>query len=149
MPGERYYDLIAGRPVESARGWHDRIVRYDSGPRCRLLCGGHGAKRRGELQALLQKQAGLNARDSKMPRHRGEKRVCVPRPVQAPGQRAGRHGGDSRRRRRLRIEMRARECGFFESMPPAEHGLASSYQFQAGEFRRRGRCRDLPSTKRR
>jgi formylglycine-generating enzyme required for sulfatase activity len=37
----------------------------------------------------------------------------------------------------LKIQMRVRECGFYESMPPAGHALAGSYRFQAGDFQRR------------
>jgi len=37
----------------------------------------------------------------------------------------------------LSIDMRVRECGFYESVPPARHHLADSYTFQVQTFRRR------------
>ena len=36
----------------------------------------------------------------------------------------------------LRIEMRVRECGFYESTPPEGHRLADSYRFQTQVFHR-------------
>lgn len=37
----------------------------------------------------------------------------------------------------LRLEMRVRECGFYESTPSANHPLASSYDFRLETFERR------------
>jgi formylglycine-generating enzyme required for sulfatase activity len=37
----------------------------------------------------------------------------------------------------LAIEMRSRECGYYESMPPRGHRLADSYRFSTATFRRR------------
>ena len=37
----------------------------------------------------------------------------------------------------LAIEMRQRECGYYESMPPRGHRLAESYRFNTVTFRRR------------
>ena len=37
----------------------------------------------------------------------------------------------------LKIQMRVRECGFYESMPPAGHHLADSFNFQVETFHRR------------
>jgi formylglycine-generating enzyme required for sulfatase activity len=37
----------------------------------------------------------------------------------------------------LAIEMRSRECGYYESMPPRGHRLADSYRFSTVTFRRR------------
>jgi formylglycine-generating enzyme required for sulfatase activity len=37
----------------------------------------------------------------------------------------------------LSIDMRVRECGFYESVPPANHGLQDSYGFRVRNFRRR------------
>lgn len=34
----------------------------------------------------------------------------------------------------LKIQMRVRECGFYESTPPAQHRLAGSYEFQIQIF---------------
>jgi len=43
----------------------------------------------------------------------------------------------------LKINMRVRECGFYESMPPADHSLQDSYGFQVRSFRRRVRIKRL------
>jgi formylglycine-generating enzyme required for sulfatase activity len=37
----------------------------------------------------------------------------------------------------LEIQMRVRECGFYESAPPPEHTLGGSYQFHVRRFERR------------
>jgi formylglycine-generating enzyme required for sulfatase activity len=37
----------------------------------------------------------------------------------------------------LLIQMRNRECGYYESVPPPGHGLGNSYQFSTTTFRRR------------
>ena len=91
-----------------------------------------------DFQDFLRQQASLNARadqDFKTPQRatqlrpvtRTKRRTSVPAGmVEIPATTVD-----------LRIEMRARECGFYESMPPGEHGFAGSYRFQSGEFRRR------------
>ncbi len=37
----------------------------------------------------------------------------------------------------LKIQMRVRECGFYKSMPPAQHRLGASYDFQVQTFEKR------------
>jgi len=139
LPEVRYYDLVAGRLVEAhaAAG-----VAALSGtiPARGVGCfvAGTDANLGEDFQAFLRQQAERNARaeqDATTPRRETRLRPAAPcKPLaRVPAGMVEIPAADVH----LRIEMRARECGFFDSRPPAEHGFASSYQFQVGEFRRR------------
>jgi formylglycine-generating enzyme required for sulfatase activity len=91
-----------------------------------------------DFQDFLGQQASLNARadaDAQTPRRQTHLRLVTRTKLQTsvPAGMAEIPAATVE----LRIEMRTRECGFYESMPPGEHGFAGSYRFQSGEFRRR------------
>jgi len=138
LAGEGHYDLIAGRPLE-ARSDGGMAALSGTIPARGIGCfvSGMDTNLGADFQEFLRQQAGLNARadpDATTPRRQTHLRAVTRTKLQAtvpagmveiPATTVD-----------LRIEMRARECGFYESMPPAEHGLAGSYRFQSGEFRR-------------
>lgn len=139
LSGTRYFDLVAGRPVE-ARAEAGMVALSGIIPARGIGCFVSGPEKNlgADFGDFLSQRAKLNARgeqDTATPRRETRLRPVAPcKPLATvPAGMVEIPAADVE----LRIEMRARECGFFDSMPPAEHGFASSYQFQAGEFRRR------------
>lgn len=139
LSGPRYYDLVAGREAES-RSEAGMAVLSGTIPARGIGCFVSGMEKNlgADFRDFLKQQSSLNAcadQDAKTPRRetqllpvtRTKPRTSVPAGmVDVPAADV-----------ELKIEMRARECGFYDSLPPAEHGVAASYQFQVGEFRRR------------
>ena len=137
--GSRYYDLVVGREAET-RTEAGVAVLSGTIPGRGIGCFVSGLDKDlgDDFKAFLERQAALNAcadQDATTPRRETQLRPMARTRLQAkvPAGMVEIPAAEVD----LRIEMRARECGFYESMPPAEHGLAGSYRFQAGEFRRR------------
>jgi formylglycine-generating enzyme required for sulfatase activity len=138
-PGDRYFDLIAGSEASSKSAGAAVLLSGLIPPRgvgC-FLSGkdNHLGK---DFYPFLKRQARLNARsisDTGRPQVQTRLRAVEPatlRPdvpdgmVEIPPATL-----------ELSIDMRVRECGFYESMPPVNHGLQDSYGFQVRNFRRR------------
>jgi formylglycine-generating enzyme required for sulfatase activity len=134
QPGHRCFDLIAGREAEQNRDGTRLIL---SG---RLLPHGIGCFLAGtdqelgaDFQQFLVQQGGLNSRavaDASTPRRETRlllPAVTVPRPevpagmVEVPAARLN-----------LTTEMRTRECGFYDSLPPS----GDMYNFNVRKFQR-------------
>jgi formylglycine-generating enzyme required for sulfatase activity len=139
LPEVRYYDLVAGRLVEAPAATGVAALSGTIPARgVGCFVAGTDTNLGEDFQAFLRQQAERIARaeqDVTTPRRETRLRPAAPcKPLaQVPAGMVEIPAADVH----LRIEMRARECGFFDSMPPAEHGFASSYQFQVGQFRRR------------
>jgi formylglycine-generating enzyme required for sulfatase activity len=138
-PGHRYFDLIAGREASSKSAGAAVLLSGVIPPRgvgC-FLSGqeNHLGK---DFNQFLKRQARMNARsvsDTARPQVQTRllavrsttPRIAVPDSmVEIPSATL-----------ELSINMRVRECGFYESTPPANHGFQNSYAFQVQHFRRR------------
>ncbi len=138
-PERRYFDLVAGRQL-ALSGEGGRAVLCGSIPPRGIGCFLSGTKPAldANFESFLKQQGRCNARSNfDTSRPKAETRLCpmmqgtpksrVPEDmVEIPGCTL-----------ELSIDMRVRECGFYESMPPAGHRLADSYPFQVQNFRRR------------
>lgn len=138
-PDVRYYDLVAGQAVE-ARCENGRVSLSGMLPARGIGCFVSGAEADlgDDLGAFLREQAERSGRADQAvdsPRRQTELRPVARTPLAtaAPSGMVAIPAAEVE----LKIEMRARECGFYDSLPPAGHGFAASYEFRTGEFRRR------------
>jgi formylglycine-generating enzyme required for sulfatase activity len=135
-PQHRYYDLIAGRDAAAMIAGEVTVISGQLGPRgIAAFVSGTREHLGDDFPALLAQQTRLSARadfDATTPRRATQSLPAAPsRPatrvpqgmVEVPAATID-----------LKIQMRARECGFHDSLPPARHGFAASYQFKASEF---------------
>ena len=139
MAGHDYFDLVAGREVTPKLEGEKVLLHCTITPRG-IGCFVSGT--RGELGQdfglFLRRQARINSRsdlDVSRPKVETKTLPVSPSPtrtkvpegmVEVPGCSL-----------ELSIDMRVRECGFYDSTPPAGHKLADSYNFQIQNFRRR------------
>lgn len=139
LPGPRYYDLVAGREA-GTRSEAGMAVLSGAIPPRGIGCFVSGTEKNlgAEFEDFLTQQVSLHARadaDAQTPRRQTQLRPATrTKPMASVPEGMVEIAAANVE---LRIEMRARECGFYDSMPPAEHGFAASYQFRSGEFRRR------------
>ena len=86
-----------------------------------FLAGDEQGPGRATSTQFLEQQARINARADFDATHAraADTRAVRRRPPRLSRSPAGRHGRDSRRHLELSIEMRTRECGFYDSTPPA------------------------------
>jgi formylglycine-generating enzyme required for sulfatase activity len=134
--GQRYYDLIAGRaaPAQTAAGMVSLSATIPPrGIGCFLA--GNERDLDDAFHEFLDRQAERNARaeqDATTPQRETHLRSVVrTQPLATvPAGMVEVPAVDVE----LQIEMRARECGFYDSLPPAEHGFAAAYQFRTGRF---------------
>jgi formylglycine-generating enzyme required for sulfatase activity len=140
LSGPRYYDLVAGREADARPEGGGRLALSGTLPPRGIGCflSGLDENLGTDFRSFLEQQARLNARadfDAGTPRL--ETRLVPVAPTKPQTRVPAGMVEIPAATRELKIEMRARECGFYESMPPANHGLAGSYRFQAGQFTRR------------
>ena len=142
IPGEALYDLVAGVPVRTHANPENRASSAAASGR--IAARGIGCFVSGTRAALgknfdrfLRSQRALAQRadeDTAYPVRTTELRpVARTRPRSAvPAGMVSIPGATLT----LHIEMRVRECGFYESAPPARHALASSYNWRLQSFER-------------
>ncbi|MCX6867857.1 MAG: SUMF1/EgtB/PvdO family nonheme iron enzyme, partial [Verrucomicrobia bacterium] len=121
QPGQRCFDLVAGRAAEQKADGTSLIVSGSLPPRG-IGCFLAGADQNlgADLPQFLTQQAGLNARavaDASTPRR--ETRLLVPAAAASRPQLPAGMVGIPAATLTLTIEMRAREGGFYDSQPPA------------------------------
>ena len=139
--GHRYFDLIAGREVR-ARITNDAVFFEGTIPPRGLGCflSGDDADLGKGFNRFLRQQARLSAAavfDTSTPAVQ-----TLLRPVKPTRLRAVVPEGMVEipaATVELSIDMRVRECGFYESVPPAHHELGDSYNFRVRNFRRQVR----------
>ena len=138
MPDHRYFDLVAG--CELAPGGRGANVLL-SGllPPRGIGCLVSGTKKvlDAEFSGFLERQARVNAQRAFETSRPGLDTRLVPA-VPGPPHSTLPEGMVEipACALELSINMRVRECGFYEAMPPAGHNLAGSYTFQVQNFRR-------------
>lgn len=138
QPNHHYFDLLAGEeaaPKSEGQGVFlcSRIPPHGIG--C-LLSGTRTALGE-DFDRFLRRQARINARSNfDISRPRLETRL-VPANLSSPQSKLPEGMVEIPARTiKLSVNMRVRECGFYESLPPAGHRLAESYTFQVQNFRR-------------
>jgi formylglycine-generating enzyme required for sulfatase activity len=137
-PGQRYFDLLTGQEASLKIEGETLLITGVIQPR------GIGAFLAGAEQDLgtdfeqfLQRQSHQQERvdfDTSTPRRKTELLAVartMPR-ARVPEGMVSIPVADLE----LSIDMRVRECGFYESTPPTDHNLANSYTFQVQNFRR-------------
>ena len=138
-PDHRYFDLVAGRQL-ALGGQGDSALLCGTLPPRGIGCFLSGTDKAlgADFKPFMERQARVNARsvfDISRPRLETRLLPAMPGPpqsrlpdgmVEIPACTI-----------ELSINMRVRECGFYESVPPAGHRLADSYTFQVQNFRRR------------
>ena len=137
-PDQRYFDLIAG----TSAAWKsdgDAVLLSGTIPPRGIGCflAGPDKDLGKDFRRFLEHQARLNARadfDTRRPRIETQPIPASPGAphsqvpdgmVEIPAATV-----------ELSIEMRVRECGFYESTPPAGHHFTDSYTFQVQRFSR-------------
>jgi len=139
-PGQRYFDLIAGLEVKPAI--LGKEINLDAkiparGLGCFLAASPEypGA----DFHKFLTSQANLQSRydeNNSHPRREVSLKPVAPTSrvnILPSGMVAVRPGTTGM----LTVQMRARECGFYDSMTENEEGFWTSYQFQTREFKRK------------
>jgi formylglycine-generating enzyme required for sulfatase activity len=139
-PGQRYFDLIAGRELEPAE-FQQQVTLAAKVPARGLGCflAAPPASIGVDFDRFLAAQAALQRRADENTAHpRREVRVT---PVAPTTRRqtvpAGMVAVRPRPTEVLTIHMRVRECGFYDSTTENEEGFWSSYRFQTRAFERR------------
>jgi len=136
--GQHYFDLIAGLETRPGIEGGPAVLSAAIPPRgigCFLSAVEQDVG--ADLERFLEQQSSLNSRaafDASTPRRETQLlpgAAAQPCPRVPEGMVAIPAATFE-----LKIEMRQRECGFYESGPPAGHKLGSSYQFSTGVFRR-------------
>jgi formylglycine-generating enzyme required for sulfatase activity len=137
-PTRRYFDLLAGTTA-AGKSTGDTVLLSGAIPPRGIGCFLAGADRDlgKDFHDFMQRQARLQARavfDTRQPR-------VETRPIPAPPGAPHIQVPDGMveipaATVELSLEMRVRECGFYESVPPAGHHFADSYTFQVQRFSR-------------
>jgi formylglycine-generating enzyme required for sulfatase activity len=137
-PNQRYFDLLTG--AEAAwKSDGDAVLLSGTIPPRGIGCFLAGADKElgKDFRRFMEYQAHLHARavfDTRRPR-------VETRPIPAPPGAPHSQVPDDMveipaATVELSIEMRVRECGFYESTPPAGHHFADAYTFQVQRFSR-------------
>ena len=137
--GARVYDLILGEELrpESISG---RLQITGSLPARGVGCilAGNPAQLGRDFDAFSKRQRRTNARaDFNVTTPNRETRLLAAAPTARAKQAPLGMVEVPATTLELAIEMRQRECGFYESSPPRGHRLADSYRFSTLTFRRR------------
>jgi formylglycine-generating enzyme required for sulfatase activity len=137
-PNQRYFDLLTGAGA-TWKSDEDAVLLSGTIPPRGIGCFLAGAHKDlgKDFRKFMQRQAHLNARavfDTRRPQ-------VETRPIPAPPSGTPSQVPDGMveipaATVELSIEMRVRECGFYESVPPAGHHFADSYTFQVQRFSR-------------
>jgi formylglycine-generating enzyme required for sulfatase activity len=138
-PGDRYFDLIAGGEASSKSAEATVLLSGLIPPRgVGCFLSGQDIHLGKDFKQFLKRQARVNARSvSDAARPQLQTRLLA---VSRTTLQANVPNGMEEitpATLELSIDMRVRECGFYESMPPAGHDLQNSYSFQVRSFRRR------------
>ncbi len=147
LPGEttrhRYFDLVRGEEAAARPDEQTVILSGAIPPRgigC-FLCGKYRDLGKG-FGKFLQRQAGLNSRAVFEPARPQLRTRLIEFPAVKPLSSVPEGMVEVPPATLvLNIKMRVRECGFYESTPPAGHTLADSYNFQLQTFQRRAAFR--------
>ncbi|MGO8928201.1 MAG: formylglycine-generating enzyme family protein [Limisphaerales bacterium] len=138
-PGDRYFDLIAGSEASSKSDGAAVLLSGLIPPRgVGCLLSGKNSHLSKDFSQFLKRQARMNARsvfDTARPQ--AQTRLLAVRPTPLRADVPDGMVGIPPATLELSIDMRVRECGFYESMPPTNYGLQDSYGFQVRNFRRR------------
>jgi formylglycine-generating enzyme required for sulfatase activity len=139
VPPPGHYDLIAGAELrpEAVKG-RLRIVGHLPPRGLGCILAGKPAERGRDFAAFLQQQRQTNARADFVAAtpHRETRLRAVASTARARQAPAGMTEIPPATLE-LAIEMRSRECGYYESRPPRGHRLADSYRFHTVTFHRR------------
>jgi formylglycine-generating enzyme required for sulfatase activity len=138
-PGDRYFDLIAGSeaPSKSAGA---AVLLYGGLPPRGVGCflSGQDIHLGKDFHQFLKRQAQVNARSaSDTARPQLQTRLLVVKPTALWADVPNGMVEVPPATLELNIAMRVRECGYYESMPPANHDVEDSYRFRVRTFRRR------------
>jgi formylglycine-generating enzyme required for sulfatase activity len=139
QPGQKVHDLIKGEelkpePVEGRLRIDGSLLARGIG----CILAGQPDRLGRDFGSFLKQQRQTNAHadfDPATP-HR-ETRVMAVAPTARAKQVPAGMAEIPAATLELAIEMRSRECGYYESMPPRGHRLADSYRFSTVTFRRR------------
>lgn len=139
VPGNRYFDLIAGREVVPEPTGDVAVLGGTIRPRGVGCLFSTPDKEIGDaFLRFLAEKSRENARADFGPKTPRRQTRLIPVTPTAPHARLPAGMVDiPAATLELNIEMRARECGFYESMPPEGRGFQSSYVFPSGKFQRR------------
>jgi formylglycine-generating enzyme required for sulfatase activity len=138
-PGARYFDLMTGAKASWKSKGNAVLLSGMVPPRgigCFLAV---ADKEPGKnFRGFMEHQARLRERAVSDPRRPKLETQWIPAQSGAPlAQVPDRMAVIPPATVELTIEMRVRECGFYESTPPADHHFSDSYSFQVRRFSRR------------
>jgi formylglycine-generating enzyme required for sulfatase activity len=137
VAGQRYFDLIRGVEIKGEPDKETLLLSGNIAARgIGCFLSGQGAALGMDFDRFLMRQAELDRLKSfktdrptvemeTIPVARSRLGRIVPGMVEIPGQRL-----------ELSIDMRVRECGYYESTPPPNENLGDSYDFRLHTFRR-------------
>jgi formylglycine-generating enzyme required for sulfatase activity len=130
-PGEELFDLIAGRQVTEAGG--------SIGPRgVGCFAAIHREKQGKDFPDFLRKQGRLRDQESRDAASPTRVTRLRPPPVVTKARHVPRDMVEIPPAEvTLQIEVRQRECGFYESSPPPNHLMGDSYNFSVVTFERK------------
>lgn len=138
-PGHRYFDLITGGEGDARLVGTDVLLSGTIPPRgVGCFLSGQDKDCGEDFRQFLRRQAQVNARsafDAATPQI--QTRLVAVKPTRLRADIPDGMIGIPSATLELRIEMRVRECGFYESMPPARHNFQGSFTFQTQPFHRR------------
>ena len=138
VAGQRYYDLIAGREIQPSREAGTVLLKADLPPGgigCLLATDAAGTA---GLDTFMTSQASVHAASDpgvKHPLRQNELKAVWPttRYAAPPDGMVAIHAGP---RTFLKMEMRVRECGFYDSIGDDEKTLRGSYRYETRQFMR-------------
>ena len=138
-PGDGYFDLIAGSEASTKSAGAAVLLSGLIPPRgvgC-FLSGKHSHWGK-DFNQFLKRQARVNARSvSDTARPQVQTKLLGVKPTKLWPDVPDGMVEIPPATLELSIDMRVRECGFYESMPQADSGLQDSYGFHVRNFRRR------------
>jgi formylglycine-generating enzyme required for sulfatase activity len=137
-PGQRCFDLIAGTELKPARQGDDLLLSGALGPRgIGCLLAGTVASLGDDFDKFLADQKTVAARADWNATSSKSAVVLRPPPGVAKARRPPKDMAVIPAATfQLVTELRVRECGFYESSPPAGHALGDSYRVHLQRFER-------------
>jgi len=138
IPSHRYFDLLNGTEAKSVHEGDAVFLSGDIPPRCvGCFLSGPSGKLGLQFDAFLKHLAELESR-SNFDTTRSKVETRLLSVARAPHSRAPAGMVEiPAATLELGIEMRVRECGFYESVPSEAAGLENSYPFKVRSFPRR------------